>query len=129
MDNPAENRVDPLIDLYRALYNHYLGKTATWRSYGYVHNQFKELTTKYTPAQCLALVFQHFEWKGTSGKDEFILYRSKNEGYPINWLLNHAGMYAENLRLEVGGDVWNNDEQLGKQVDSWAKQLRNSKTA
>ena len=129
-DNPnpvkATDNADLGIDLYRALYKHKLGNVPTWRSYGYVRKLFNELYEAYTPNQCLAIVFQHFEWRGTGGSDDWQLKKLQEAGFPITWLLNSAGMYADSLRLEVGGDIWDDDKALGKYVDTWTKQLDNS---
>ena len=127
MDNPKE--VDDLITLYQRLYRHSLGAFPAFRSYGYAHKLLSELRGRYYHNQCRALIYEHFEWKGTSGTDEWTLGRLRNAGFPIPWLLNAAGMYAQSLREQVGEDIWGNDEALGKQVDNWDKMLLSSKTA
>lgn len=123
LDNP--NYVKALLNLYGDLYKHYVGVAYKVMSYPKDMAQLKRLDKQFSPAQTRAILFQHFEWRGATGDDNFHLKRLQSAGYPIGWLSANAGNYA--AYLEKTMKEWNDELSLCEKVDTWVKELSDGK--
>jgi hypothetical protein len=126
---PNRTSVDTLIQLYQNLYKFNYGNLPKLPSYPATYKALERILKTHTLAQAGCFMFQHFEWRGMTGNDDFMWDKAYEAGFPLTWLYNNVGQYETYLMAnEPTASMWgqDHDTELTKYLDTLCKELFNS---
>lgn len=102
----GNSSIKRIVAVYAKKFTSLYGFAPKILSWGLIGKQFKTLLNHYTEHQIALMILLHFEWRGSTGEDEFSHKRLESACFPIEWIQKNSNAYEAYLRnaLEVDLD-------------------------
>lgn len=93
-----------LVRVYSLVWEDLYGFKPIINNWGQLGKLFKPIIDNFTEFQIASMIILHFEWRGSSGTDEFNFKRLSDKCFPIEWIPKAVNEYHAYLRNSIGLD-------------------------
>jgi len=107
----GNRNIGRIFSVYRMMWWQTYGMLPEEINWGMIGRLFKPLFEKYTEYHVAALVILHFDWKGTTGEDQWTHNRLLDKCFPLEWVPKNVNAYKVYLTNVLGYD-WNDPEAM-----------------